>query len=232
LGDFYAQFLSEDIFFLTGGEIPANDSQRILEKDEQVQILHGETEDGAVFTAVFTSRIEMENYVAEDMACGTMSGWDLLSLISANEVVINPASDFCMVLVPEEIENILDHFGSDSITMEEGTEIMIGLPEDDPLDLKKALSDVFVKYPYVQAAYLALFQYEEGQRESLVIGVVFEEGKENPRIFDIAGAAATPFVPKDSALDFYIIDDEDPQSLSGGILELGECFYKKPLIKI
>lgn len=220
--EFCEKLLASDLFVLTD-DTSTTQGPHVLEEETSVNLIGGQTEDGVAFIPVFTSLQELESYVEKETCYMSMAGWNLFPLLQGSNVALNPASAHGVVFSSDDIENILGHFGVKTVDVEEGTPLLIGQPETDPVYLKQTLSDIFRRDGRVQSAHLCSVVNQNNGEQSLVVGVVFKPGQDCPDIFNIAGPAASQFLPEGHTLDFMIISDND--GLSGILLQDGDCFF-------
>jgi hypothetical protein len=147
-------------------------------------------------------------------------------MIRGSDIVLNPSSEYGWHLKTDDLEEIMQHFGTNSMMVEQDTPVLMGQPAINPVDLKKAISDVFMRDGRVQSAYFCLIVNQNSGEHSFLVGVVFRPDQEYREIFNIAGPAASGFLPEGYMLDFMIINDNDPEGISGALLKDGECFFR------
>lgn len=221
---FYSQLLASELYVLTEGA-PDHEGRRMLEKDTNVGIVNFLGAEGEPFVPVFTSLPELQRSIEQDFGYIGMDGWNLFSLIKGSDVIINPASDCGLLLKAEEIAEILHYFGVHQLTVEKDTQVLIGQPAVDPFELKKALAEVFRRDGRVSSAYLCLMMRPDTGEQSFAVGVVFRPGEEYREIFNIAGPAASKYLPKGYTLDFFVIDENNPDGVAGSLLNDGDRFF-------
>lgn len=223
---FYAKILSSELFVLAA-KADVVDGRHILEEDSEVSLISYQMEDGTPFIPVFTSLQELQRSIEEDLRYMAMDGWNLFSLIRGSDIVLNPASEYSWHLKADDLDEILQHFGANAITVEQDTPVLMGQPAIDPVDFKKALSEVFERDGRVRSAYFCLMVNQNSGEYSFVIGVVFLPGQEYRDIFNIAGPAAGKFLPEGYKLDFMVINGNDHEGVSGALLQDGDCFFRR-----
>ncbi len=222
---FYAKLLSSELFVLTAQENPI-EGRHIVEEDTQVSVVNYQMEDGTPYIPVFTSLEELQRSITEQLSYMAMDGWNLFSTIQGSNIVINPVSEYGLHLKAKDLQEILQYFGAHQTTVEQDTPVLMGQPATDPIDLKRALNDVFKRDSRVQSAYLCLMVNQQSGEHSFVVGVVFRPGHEYPEIFNIAGPAAGKFLPEGHVLDFMIINDNNSDGIAGTLAQDANCFYR------
>ena len=225
MGDFYGMLLSSELFVLTA-KADVVEGRSILKKETEVELINYHMEDGTPFVPIFTSLSELERSIPTDLSYMSLKVWNLFSIIRGSHIVINPASELGLQLDPDNIEEILHHFGATETTIDSDTTYQMGLPVVDPVDFKNALSEVFRGDSRIHSAYFCLMINQKSGNRSFLVGVVFRPEQEYRGIFNIAGPAAGKFLPEDHNIDFIVIDDSDPEGFAGTLLQNGECFFR------
>lgn len=227
---FYAAFLSAEVFVLTDNQqAPTTEGRQTLEEGTEVSLIHFEMEDGTPFVPVFTSLRELQASIEDDLTYIGMDGWNLLSLIRTADAVINPAGEYGWHLRPEDIEDVLEHFSPESLTVEEDTPVLVGHPDVDPRELKDALSAVFARDERVLYAGLCLMVNEQSGERSFIVGVMFDPGREGSEIFRVAGPAGGKFLPQGHMLDFFVINGDDEDGIGQVLAQEEFGFYRRAL---
>lgn len=134
--NFYAMLLSSELFVLTA-KADVVEGRRIVEEDSEVSLINYQMADGTPFVPVFTSLPELQRSIEEELSYMAMDGWNLFSLIRGSNIVLNPASEYGWHLKADDLEGILQHFGTNAMTVEQNTPVLMGQPAVDPVDLKK-----------------------------------------------------------------------------------------------
>jgi hypothetical protein len=219
---FYRGLLTSPLYVITDEE---GEGTRNLSAGDTLAIINFTMTDGTPYIPVFTSLPELQKTLDRPGNFFSLQGWDLFNMVRGADVVVNPASESGIHLTPDFIEQVLQHFAVTPNVVEEETQVMIGQPAHDPLELKQAVAAVFERDGSVQSAHLCLMVKPDNDR-SLVIGVVFRPGQERRDVFNIAGTAASPFIPPGHALDFMIIRDADDDGVAGTLLRDGDHFFR------
>lgn len=222
-GDFYAQLFAAELYVLCGDDAQVEGAQELTE-DTSIALVNFQMTDGTVFLPAFTSIEELQATIEEEVTYMAIPSIDLLGMARGSHIVINPDSEYNLHLTPENIDDLLSYLGNE-LVMEAGTEIFIGQPETDPVELKEALAGVFKNIPDVQSAYLCLIVNEHSGEKSLMVGVLFRDGADEAAAFKKAGAAAGQFIPAGHALDFMPITDEDPDGIGQFLIAQGDHFF-------
>ena len=220
--EFYRGLLTSPLYVITDEE---GEGARNLSEGDTLAIVNFTMPDGTPYVPVFTSLPELQKTLDEPGNYVSLQGWDLFNMVRGADVVVNPANENGIHMTPAFIEQVLQHFAVTTNVVEEETQVMVGQPAQDPVELKQAIAAVFERDGSVQSAHLCLM-VKPGNDRSLLIGVVFRPGQERRDVFNIAGAAAGPFIPPDHALDFIIIRDADESGVTGTLLRDGDHFFR------
>ena len=228
LAELYSALASSELFLLNSGD-DLSEGHQVLQPGQEIGLVHFEMDDGTPFIPVFTSAEELGRTFDDNPSFLGMDGFSLFSMIRGNHIILNPASEYNQHLSPENIEDLIDFAAMNEIVVQEETPVLVGPPQDDPVELKKAVAAVFERGGGpVMSAYLLLMHNERSGERSLLVGVVFKPGSINSDIFAVAGAAAQKFIPPGHLLDFVTIDNPPDGGIEQALLEDGDCFYRAP----
>ncbi|OIN85778.1 MAG: hypothetical protein AUJ12_08215 [Alphaproteobacteria bacterium CG1_02_46_17] len=186
-------------------------------------------DDGTRYVPVFTSLKEMGLWDEEGDAGLPIDGWDVFSLVAEDdlELVINPLGKHPLHFSHEDVINILNDFGLTNI--EEESLKIVGVVEDDPVQIKNVLTEFFSKDQNISQGFMALAQDVQTEQKTILVGILPTEDEVDGGILNMALNAAFDELPEGHDLNFMIIDvtDDAGESLSQGMLRTGIKFYDK-----
>jgi hypothetical protein len=220
-GEFIAHFLASPIYVLNA-EPSGVESKHTLKEGTTVKLINGQFENGETYLPMFTSEEQVSKSIAEEMSYLAIDGAALLQMVRGSNVYINPM-DNGPYWPAEIVERILQDFlGQEQVTEKE-TQVLLGLPAENPVELKRAVSEVLAGEEDVRAAYLALM-YKAGD-QSLVIGIITDRPEMAKNVFDKAGAVGSRHLPEGYFLDFVVINDKESEGLEEFLINSGDKFY-------
>jgi len=150
--EFYKRLLSSKLVVLTQDNNGLPDGISVAKQDLSINIFS--LKDGSI--PVFTSndRIFDKGIIKSQMTVD-----DMLKMLRDKKVVLNPYSDYGKVLLPDEIERVLDGTiftgNVDRIKVDKPTSVAIGQPAEYPTEVIKSLIELFKNKSEVSAAYMA-----------------------------------------------------------------------------
>ena len=225
---FYEELMESKIFIL-GKPEEENVGKFTLEEEQALIIQHWEREaDKSPVVPFFTSLQMLQQAIETDEPYLELPTAALFQLTMGAPLVLNPNSEFGMEFDPEDIAVLLDTdlmVNSEHI-LDEETEVLLGIPENVPDSFTSLLSKFFAKYEQVEAAYLGTIQItEDGDAEHLMVGL---QGKGDfSKIIETAIQKISLLTEDDikhETIDFYVIDQDDPD-ISEFMLENITPFY-------
>jgi hypothetical protein len=155
---FYRLMLESPLFIVDDSEhAPATDGIRPLEGGEQLRIPTIEI-DGVPHTPIFSSLPSLRAVIDSERKYIAMNGRQLLEIVQASPLILNPGSPCGKQFVPSETAAMLsgEIFRDYSTrTIEKATQILLGQPANYPGHLTEALAKRFRELSTVDAAYLA-----------------------------------------------------------------------------
>ena len=160
--EFYRRLLLEPLIVLTADN-PATVAPQttvILEANSTLQVLTWE--DGSIPIFTTPERILDKGVIKHQVSYVQIKGRTLLETLAGARLLLNPYSDYCKELLPEEVGRLLRGESATprtTITIEEPTSVQLGQPAIYPSEMTQALSRFLSQQPRVRAAYLALIHY-------------------------------------------------------------------------
>jgi len=210
---FYEALMESKIFVL--GKPEEEDTGNFtLEEEQAVIIQHWEREtDQSPVVPFFTSLQMLQQAIASDEPYLELTTVDLFQLTMGAPLVLNPNSEFGMEFDPEDIALLLDTdlMLNSEHTLEEHTEVLLGIPENVSETFTGVLTEYFSRNKEVEAAYLGTIQIpEDDDKEHLMVGI---QGKGKfEKIIDTA-IQKISLLEDDmmyETVDFYVVDQDDP----------------------
>lgn len=104
--NFYQKLLWNQLYLLTGKQSVSEEGIHTLEKDTTIQFITFEDGKIPVFTSV--NRIFDKGIIKEEVSYLSLKGQDLFGVAKGATFILNPYSDYCKELIPEEIENLMN----------------------------------------------------------------------------------------------------------------------------
>ena len=156
--EFYRELLQSKLYVINedGGE---GEGQRTTKKDEKFRVRCVGAE-GKVWVPIFTSLKRMAEFGQQNGAryLGAEAKVIFESMPEA-DFLLNPGSSFGKEMTKVEVKQLLsgELFGTEQMTIESGTEVQIGEPQDVPQTLLSSLSRFFSVKKDVKNAYFAEF---------------------------------------------------------------------------
>jgi len=210
---FYEELMVSKIFILGKPEENEETGEIILEEEQALIIQHWEREnDKSPVVPFFTSLQMLQHAIDTDEPYLELPTEALFQLTMGAPLVLNPNSEFGMEFEPEDVAVLLDTdlMLNSEHTLEEETEVLLGIPDDIPESFTSLLSDFFAKYSQVESAYLGTIQIpEDDDIEHLMVGLkgkgdmgeIIETAIQKISLIDDIGY---------ETIDFYVIDQDDP----------------------
>lgn len=206
--DFYRNLPHQKVFVITSGNTQAKDG--VLEENTNVEL--ATFPDGKIpfFTAL--PRIFEKQVIKEKVPYLEITAGDLFQLTKGATLVLNPFSDFGKELVPQEIAQILDGsiFGDGirEVAVPRDTQVRVGQPAVQPVEMMEALSAKFALRDDVNAAYIAMVDMPEtGAPPRLLIAMSISGDRQT--IFEEAGRTAQQFLKQGESVDIMELTPEN-----------------------
>ncbi len=213
--DFYSEFLQSEILVLTGEPLK-NIGEVTLKEDETIEFVMLENGSLPIFSSV--SRIRDGN-PQEEISYIKLSVQDFLEIYDGRmKVILNPFSPYGKEFTPEELRMIRKHKFDElvdgqknvqDIEIQEETEMLIGLPEEEPIQLLRSLEAHFVDDPDLKAAYYAQVMMVGVDKEPNLL-IVLDMETENQDLVQEAGKIASEHLSDEEVIDFMTVVKSDP----------------------
>ncbi len=205
-----------------------NNGNTIMEPATQVQFRLIKNGSGEMFFGAFTDLEEMYKWKDTEKAHKVVTDFDSISsmVMTSNDnvkgFVINPFGKSVTFPSPMvmSIKQQKDYLNMKNHTIEPGTRIQLGDPEEYPIDLMAALINHFSTEPTINTAFLRLLKKENGQTSYFIVVDFIGDMQET---FDSISNVAKPFVNDENELTMMPYSMEFARTAVKGI----EPFYKK-----
>ena len=224
---FYEELMESKVFVL--GKPEEEDVGKFtLEEDQALIIQHWEKEeDKSPVVPFFTSLQMLLQAIDSKEPYLELPTASLFQLTMGAPLVLNPNSEFGMEFEPEDVAVLLDSdlMVNSEHTLDEETEVLLGLPQDVPPEFTALLSEYFSRQKQVEAAYLGTIQIpEDDDKEHLMVGIQGEG--DFTKIIETAIHKISLLEENTNyeTVDFYVVDKDDPD-ISGFMLENITPFY-------
>ena len=224
---FYDELMISKVFILGKPEEVPKDGNFTLEEEQALIIQHWEREtDKSPVVPFFTSLQMLQQAIKTDEPYLELPTSSLFELTMGAPLVLNPNSEFGMEFEPEDVAVLLDTdlMVNTEHTLDEETEVLLGVPDEIPESFTTLLSEFFGKHPQIESSYLGTIQIpEDDDIEHLMVGLkgkgdmskIIETAIHKISLIDDIGY---------ETIDFYVIDQDDPD-ISNFMLENITPFY-------
>lgn len=200
----------------------------VMEQATQVQFRLLKNGNGEMFFGVFTDTDEMYKWQDTKEAAKVVTDFDSIASMvmdtksNAAGFVINAFGKSVTFPRPMvmSIKQQRDYIKLQNHTIEPGSKIQLGEPEEYPIDLMAALINHFSTEPTVNAAFLRMLKKEDGQKSYFIVVDFFGDMQ---KTFDGVSEIAKPYLDDDIELTMMPYSMEFARNAVKGV----EPFYKK-----
>lgn len=200
----------------------------VMQQANQVQFRLLKNGNGEMFFGVFTDVEEMYKWEDTKKSSKVVTDFDSLASMVMDEksnvggFVVNAFGKSVTFPKPMvmTIKQQRDYLRMKNNTIESGTKIQLGEPDEYPIDLMAALINHFSIEETVNAAYLRMIKKEDGQKSYFIVVDFYGDMQET---FDYINKVAKPFLDDDIELTMMPYSMEFARNAVNGI----EPFYKK-----
>jgi hypothetical protein len=223
--EFYKRLLAEKFVVITKDrELPVG--QYEAKEDTPVNI--SSFGDGRIPVFTSTGRIFDKGVIKQQVAFLELEAEALLKMLPGKTLILNPYSDYGMVLLPNDIEMLLDGtFFSDNIKpveVKKHSTYKIGQPEKYPTEVARSLIELFSNRPNVYAAYLGWIQYSQTDEPPHYVFAIDSTGDWDSLIQE-AGFTSKQILADEEIVDFVKINNNG--GISDYFINETTPFYKK-----
>lgn len=200
----------------------------VMQQANQVQFRLLKNGNGEMFFGVFTDVEEMYKWEDTKNSSKVVTDFDSLASMVMDEksnvggFVVNAfgkSVTFPKTMVMT-IKQQRDYLRMKNNTIESGTKIQLGEPDEYPIDLMAALINHFSTEETVNAAYLRMIKKEDGQKSYFIVVDFYGDMQET---FDYINKIAKPYLDDEIELTMMPYSMEFARNAVNGI----EPFYKK-----
>lgn len=200
----------------------------VMQQANQVQFRLLKNGNGEMFFGVFSDVEEMYKWEDTKKASKVVTDFDSLASMvmdgksNVGGFVVNAFGK--SVTFPKQmvmtIKQQRDYLRMKNNTIESGTKIQLGEPDEYPIDLMAALINNFSTEETVNAAYLRMIKKEDGQKSYFIVVDFYGDMQET---FDFINKVAKPYLDDEIELTMMPYSMEFARNAVNGI----EPFYKK-----
>lgn len=200
----------------------------VMQQANQVQFRLLKNGNGEMFFGVFTDVEEMYKWEDTKNSSKVVTDFDSLASMVMDEksnvggFVVNAFGKSVTFPKPMvmTIKQQRDYLRMKNNTIESGTKIQLGEPDEYPIDLMAALINHFGTEETVNAAYLRMIKKEDGQKSYFIVVDFYGDMQET---FDYINKIAKPYLDDEIELTMMPYSMEFARNAVNGI----EPFYKK-----
>lgn len=200
----------------------------VMQQANQVQFRLLKNGNGEMFFGVFTDVEEMYKWEDTKNSSKVVTDFDSLASMVMDEksnvggFVVNAFGKSVTFPKPMvmTIKQQRDYLRMKNNTIESGTRIQLGEPDEYPIDLMAALINHFSTEETVNAAYLRMIKKENGQKSYFIVVDFYGDMQET---FDYINKIAKPYLDDEIELTMMPYSMEFARNAVNGI----EPFYKK-----
>lgn len=200
----------------------------VMQQANQVQFRLLKNGNGEMFFGVFTDVEEMYKWEDTKNSSKVVTDFDSLASMVMDEksnvggFVVNAFGKSVTFPKPMvmTIKQQRDYLRMKNNTIESGTRIQLGEPDEYPIDLMAALINHFSTEVTVNAAYLRMIKKEDGQKSYFIVVDFYGDMQET---FDYINKIAKPYLDDEIELTMMPYSMEFARNAVNGI----EPFYKK-----
>lgn len=200
----------------------------VMQQANQVQFRLLKNGNGEMFFGVFTDVEEMYKWEDTKKSSKVVTDFDSLASMVMDDnsnvggFVVNAFGKSVTFPKPMvmTIKQQRDYLRMKNNTIESGTKIQLGEPDEYPIDLMAALINHFSSEKTVNAAYLRMIKKEDGQKSYFIVVDFYGDMQET---FDYINKIAKPYLDDEIELTMMPYSMEFARNAVNGI----EPFYKK-----
>ncbi len=231
LPTFYNLLMKSNVFIL-GSIIGKENGTFNINEDQEFDIQHWENEeDNSPVIPFFTSMQMLQQAIPEDTSYIEIPSTSFMEMTLGVSLVLNPNTDYGVELDFSDVSGLLD---IDPVALldeqndeeiEDG-EMFLGILDNRPENLCKAMTEVFSNYPEVETAYMAAIHVPSESKEAHLLIGIEGKGDLDAAIPDIADKIPEKENDSDYEMfDFYTMSDDDPEEISQFLKENNTAFY-------
>lgn len=163
----FEKFIVDETLYVATPEVH-REGMVSLQANTKIELLNVPLNDGRQAVAVFTAPQRVAEAFGEVGYLG-LPGRALFEMIRAGPAILNPGQVYGVIWEPDAIASMLGLPAER--TIQSDTQIMLGFPEDPPVDLIDHLKSELGAIPHVEAAWLALAAWPETGEQSWYLDV-------------------------------------------------------------
>lgn len=223
---FYRLMLESPLFTINDNETaPASEGIQTVEAGTRLHIPTVDIQ-GVQHMPIFSSLSRLRAAIDSQRKYIAMNGRQLLELVQASPLILNPGSPYGKQFLPNETAAMLSgeiFRGYATKTVEQPTRILLGQPANYPSHLTEALVKTFRGLSAVDAGYLAHSAFEDSKAAPHTIIGVDARGEWEP-IIDAVARTLRSAARESEIVDVIRIDDAE---ISRYMRDETKPFYKR-----
>ncbi len=232
LPTFYDLLMKSNVFIL--GSIAGKEQGTFnINEDQEFDIQHWENEeDNSPVIPFFTSLQILQQTIPDDSPYIEIPTSTFMEMTLGVSLVLNPNTDYGVELDYPDVSNLLGLNPREHLAQQvdedytDENEMLLGILDQRPQDLTKAMKQVFSNYPEVETAYIAAIHIPSESKEAhLLIGI---EGKGDLDNLIVKIADEIPEEANDSdyeMFDFYIMTGNEAEEIYQFLKDNDTSFY-------
>lgn len=165
---FQGALLDADLYAATP-EAPELPGARTVGEGEHLSLLNVRAPDGNPVAAIFTAQARIVEVFGAGAGFVAIRGEELLSLVAGQGAWLNPGLPYSVYWTPQDLSAVLGK--GQQRTIEQETQVMLGVPAEPPTELIAALQAILGKDDRIAEAWLALAHWPEEESSSWYLDV-------------------------------------------------------------
>jgi len=232
LPTFYELLMKSNVFIL--GSISGKEAGTFnINEDQEFDIQHWENEEDQSPVIPFFSSLQiLQQTIPDDAPYIEIPATTFMEMTLGVSLVLNPNTDYGVELDFPDVSNLLglnpeEQLREQDDDYDEEDEMFLGILDQRPKDLCKAMTAVFSNYPEVETAYIAAIQVPSESKEAhLLVGLEGSKGDLDSVIPSIADDIPEEANDSDYEMfDFYVMSEDEPEEISQFLKDNNTAFY-------
>ena len=173
---------------------------------------------GRPYVPLYTSQAQATKGAPEQEGWLKVTGADLAKMLTddATGLAVNPGGDLGVAIPPDAVAALK---GPAQERFPEGSRVRVGLPAEEPPELRQAITAWASSHPEVLAVHHALIQGEDDPDPTLVLGLELASGAD-------PSAAAEAVVRNLPGVAAVVLDETATDPVSGFMRDRDEPLYR------
>ena len=209
--DFFSALLEARIYVIGDANTDLPDGEFRISEGDTISMANFEFEDGQPYIPFFTSLDALNEAVSGETPYLSIGTRELLDSTRGNFLVLNPGQDIAKEFTPEEVTRLLDGTpisGTGEYKLDDDTEVLIGRPADEPVELIDALTRLFARHGAVKRAFYAQMLVET-QDKPLSLVVALDTDGTTDRLIQEMQMVIPDTAPESMPVDVVLLGQAD-----------------------